>query len=160
MTSAANQHTYTTTTRWTGNDGSGTSSYRAYRRDHDVVAGGKAPIACSSDPAFRGDRTRYNPEELLVASLSACHMLWYLHLCAVSGVVVTGYVDTASGTMDESTDGSGQFSSVVLRPAVRIAAGSDAGAAAELHHKAHEMCFIARSVNFPVRCEPEVRVDA
>ncbi|MBI2516556.1 MAG: OsmC family protein [Opitutae bacterium] len=149
-------HAYEVGVTWTGNDGGGTKTYRSYRRDHEITAAGKAPIAASSDPAFRGDPTRYNPEVLLVASLSSCHMLWYLHLCAVNGVVVVDYRDTATGEMEGNADGSGQFTRVVLRPAVRIAPGSDRAKAVALHEEAHRYCFIARSVNFTVEIEPTV----
>jgi organic hydroperoxide reductase OsmC/OhrA len=152
------EHGYAVQVAWTGDEGSGTSGYRAYRRDHEISATGKRPILASSDPAFRGDASRYNPEELLVASLSSCHMLWYLHLCSDAGVVVTGYVDDASGTMAETEDGGGRFTVLVLRPRVTIADGSDREVAASLHEKAHHLCFIANSVNFPVRCEGEVDV--
>ena len=153
------QHLYTVGVRWTGNTGSGTSGYRSYKRDHEIHAAGKPPIPSSSDPAFRGDASRYNPEELLVASLSACHMLWFLHLCADTGVVVTDYQDQAEGTMAETDDGGGHFTQVTLRPAVRVAAGADKESASRLHEKAHQLCFIANSVNFPVLCEPSVEVD-
>jgi organic hydroperoxide reductase OsmC/OhrA len=123
-----------------------------------VSATGKHPLEGSADKPFRGDPSRWNPEELLVASLSSCHMLWYLHLCSDAGVVVTGYVDDASGTMAETEDGGGRFTEVVLRPRVTIADGSDRELAASLHEKAHHLCFIANSVNFPVRCEGEVDV--
>jgi len=116
-------------------------------------------IPGSSDPAFRGDRECYNPEELLVASLSSCHMLWYLHLCADDGIDVVAYEDTALGEMLENADGSGAFVEVVLRPRVRIAPGADAVRAAALHEEAHRRCFIANSVNFPVRHEPEIASD-
>src|SRR5262250_687193 len=115
------QHQYEVQVNWTGNDGEGTKTYRGYRRDHTVCAAGKPEIPGSSDPSFRGDRTRYNPEELLVASLSACHMLWYLHLCADNGVVVTSYEDAPVGVMREDSDGSGVFTDVLLRPVVTIA---------------------------------------
>ena len=150
------EHTYAVRVAWTGDRGSGTSGYRAYARDHEVSAAGKPVVPGSSDPAFRGDPARYNPEELLVASLSACHMLWYLHRCADAGVVVTGYVDDARGTMAETADGGGRFTGVTLRPRVRVAEGSDRELAASLHERAHRMCFIANSVNFPVTCEPAV----
>jgi len=143
------------TVTWTGNTGTGTSGYRDYARAHEISAEGKPAIAASSDPVFRGDRARWNPEELLVAALSGCHQLSYLHLCAVAGIVVTEYVDHAEGWMEETPDGSAQFTRVVLRPKVTLAAGSDAAKAKELHHEAHEKCFIARSVNFPVENEPE-----
>src|SRR6185437_5983164 len=110
----------------------------------------------SSDPAFRGGRTRYNPEELLVASLSACHMLWYLHLCATNQVVVTDYKDIASGVMEETPDGSGRFVEATLRPDVQITEDSDQGKAIALHEEAHSLCFIAKSVNFPVKVEPKL----
>jgi organic hydroperoxide reductase OsmC/OhrA len=148
-------HAYQTALHWSAGSGEGTVNYRSYSRNFTIEAGGKPPIGGSSDPAFRGDPARYNPEELLVASLSSCHMLWYLHLCAVNGVVVTEYRDSASGEMHENDDGSGQFARVVLRPKVTLHEGSDAAKARELHHKAHEMCFIARSVTFPVELEVE-----
>jgi organic hydroperoxide reductase OsmC/OhrA len=148
------KHGYSVSLRWTGNRGSGTSDYKSYGREHVVSAQGKvAEIAGSSDPHFRGNADRYNPEELLVASLSACHMLSYLHLCAVNGVVVVGYEDDASGTMVETANGGGRMTGVTLRPRVTITAESDAAKAEELHHRAHELCFIANSVNFPVGCE-------
>jgi organic hydroperoxide reductase OsmC/OhrA len=150
------QHTYQIRVEWTGNDGEGTKTYRGYRRDHTIAAEGKAPIPGSSDPAFRGDRARYNPEELLVAALSSCHMLAYLHLCAVNHVNVVEYRDAATGTMRENADGSGEFVQVVLRPAVKVSAESDREKALELHHEAHKLCFIARSVNFPVEVDAEV----
>ena len=151
------EHGYTVTIEWTGNRGDGTASYRAYDRTHEITASSKPPIPGSSDPAFRGDAARYNPEDLLVASLSACHMLTYLHLCSAAGVNVSAYVDDARGTMVENGSGGGRFTEVVLRPRVTISAG-DAPVARELHHQAHDLCFIASSVNFPVRCEPELRV--
>lgn len=152
-------HTYDTHLVWTGNRGEGTSGYRAYDRAHEITVPGKPYIPGSSDPAFRGDRTRYNPEELLVASLSACHMLWYLHLCADAGISVTSYTDDAHGSVAQTPDGGGQFTDVVLRPVVRVAAGGDTNLATSLHERAHELCFIARSVNFPVRCEPRIEVE-
>jgi organic hydroperoxide reductase OsmC/OhrA len=149
------KHTYSVTVRWTGNNGTGTSGYRDYQRSHDISADGKPVIAASSDAAFRGDRSRWNPEELLLAALSSCHQLAYLHLCAVAGVVVAGYVDEAQGVMEETADGGGRFTSVLLRPKVTVASG-DRNKAKELHHEAHAKCFIANSVNFPVECEPEI----
>jgi len=150
-------HRFEVQTTWTGNSGQGTANYRAYRRDHEITGAQKTlPIPCSSDAAFRGDASRYNPEELLVASLSACHMLWMLHLCADAGIVVTAYSDQAFGTMVENEDGSGRFTEVTLHPVLNIA---DVGRTADtqaLHARAHERCFIANSVNFPVRCEPTV----
>ncbi|OQW74569.1 MAG: peroxiredoxin [Proteobacteria bacterium ST_bin13] len=144
------QHRYSVQVIWTGNIGTGTASYQSYERAHDVSADGKPTIAGSSDPAFRGDSTRWNPEELLVASLSACHKLWYLGLCSKAGIVVTAYEDAAEGSMAEEANGAGQFTSVTLRPRVTISATSDQVKAMELHRQAHAMCFIARSVNFRV----------
>lgn len=150
-------HRYTVDVVWTGNHGTGTSGYRGYGREHEIRIDGKPPIAGSSDPAFLGDPGRHNPEDLLVAALSSCHMLWYLHLAAVAGIVVTAYADRAGGTMATDADG-GRFTDVLLRPRVVIAAG-DAALAAALHEEAHHACFIARSVNFPVRCEPEIVIE-
>ena len=152
------EHRYTVQLRWTGNLGQGTSAYSAYERAHEIAAGGKPPIHGSSDPAFRGDPARYNPEELLVAALSACHMLWYLHLCADARIVVTAYSDEAVGVMAETPDGGGHFTAVVLKPSVTLEAGSDVGQAKQLHERAHALCFIANSVNFPVRCQPSIHV--
>ena len=150
------QHSYAVQIRWTGNDGEGTKTYRSYRRDHIVQSEGKPEIPASSDPSFRGDPSRYNPEEFLVAALSSCHMLAYLHLCAVNNVVVVAYTDSASGVMEERPGGSGAFVSALLRPRVTIADGSDPEKARALHHDAHEKCFIANSVNFAVEVEPEI----
>jgi organic hydroperoxide reductase OsmC/OhrA len=150
-------HRYTVANRWTGNLGSGTSAYTAYSRNHELDAAAKsAPIPCSSDPMFRGDPSRYNPEELLVGALSACHMLVLLHLCADAGIVVVDYSDQAEGEMKEHQDGSGEFTRVILRPRMKIADGGRIPDAIALHHRAHELCFIARSVNFPVEHEPVI----
>src|SRR5260370_5090694 len=152
-------HRYEVTVRWTGDAGWGTSDCRPCRRDHDADGDGKPTIPGSSDPALRGDATRWNPEELLVAALAQCHMLWYLHLCADRGVVVTGYADTPAGTMEmDPAGGGGQFTEVVLRPAVTVADPSMADKARALHDEIGALCFIARSVSFPVRHEPTVRV--
>lgn len=151
------QHTYKCEIEWTGNDGQGTKSYTSYGRDHVITCSGKPAIPGSSDPTFRGDKTRYNPEELLVASLSSCHMLWYLHLCAVNQITVMEYRDAAEGVMRENQDGSGEFVSVTLKPQVRIAEEDKEQQASELHHKAHSLCFIARSVNFSVEVSSTVR---
>jgi len=156
---ANKQHRYGVRLDWTGNLGTGTSSYRAYSRDHSLSAPGKPAILGSSDPAFRGDPARWNPEDSLVGALSACHHLWYLALCATNGIVVTAYEDEAEGVMEEVAGGAGQFTSVVLRPRVTLAAGSDRDKALALHHEASEKCFIARSVNFPVTHEPVVTVE-
>jgi organic hydroperoxide reductase OsmC/OhrA len=149
------QHTYQCEIEWTGNYGQGTKSYASYRRDHVIRSAGKPEIPASSDPSFRGDKTRYNPEELLVASLASCHMLWYLHLCAVNKITVVQYRDAAERIMREHADGSGEFVSVTLRPRVVILEEDKRAQAAELHHKAHSLCFISRSVNFPVEVSAE-----
>ena len=147
-------HHYEVDLVWTGNTGRGTAGYRDFERAHEVRVAGKPVILGSSDPSFRGDRTRYNPEELLVASLSQCHMLWYLHLASVNGVVVIDYRDHAIGLMTEHPDGSGRFTEVTLNPRVTVADPQTEDTAQALHEKAHAMCFIAASVNFPVRHEP------
>jgi organic hydroperoxide reductase OsmC/OhrA len=152
------QHHYTATVNWTGNLGKGTTGYKDYGRDHEISAPGKPVIAGSSDPAFRGDAARYNPEDMLVASLSACHMLWYLHLCAVNKVVVLDYQDNAEGSMEEKAEGGGQFVKVTLRPVITLTPESNIETAKHLHHEAHAKCFIANSVNFPVGCEPQFHV--
>jgi organic hydroperoxide reductase OsmC/OhrA len=153
---AMKQHRYIIQLDWTGNDGQGTKTYRSYRRDHVLSSGAKPPIEGSSDPAFRGDASRYNPEELLVAALSSCHMLSYLHLCAINQVVVENYSDAASAIMEERADGSGAFVRALLRPQVTISVGGDRAKAQVLHHEAHEKCFIANSVNFLVEIQPEI----
>jgi organic hydroperoxide reductase OsmC/OhrA len=148
------EHDYAVSVNWTGNRGSGTSGYRAYGRDHTVSAAGKPDIAGSSDPAFRGDPERWNPEELMLAALAQCHMLSYLHAATVAGVTVLAYDDDAVGTMQQTPDGGGHFSSVTLRPRVVIADDAQLALAEELHREAARMCFIASSVNFPVGHEP------
>lgn len=152
----AKTHHYKATIKWDGNLGKGTQDYRSYSRNHRISVAGKPDIPCSSDASFRGDTSRYTPEDLLVSSLSGCHMLWYLHLCAVNGVVVIDYTDNAVGEMIESNDGSGQFTRVTLHPRVTVAERGMADKATALHSEAHHMCFIARSVNFPMHHFPEV----
>ena len=151
-------HRYELTVTWTGDRGEGTATYRSYDRDNEVTAPGKPAIAGSSDPAFRGAADRWNPEELLVASLSQCHLLWYLHLCARAGIVVTGYVDHPLGTMTESPGGGGRFTEVLLRPRVTITDPDRRAEAGALHAEAHRLCFVANSVNFLVRHEPSTHV--
>jgi organic hydroperoxide reductase OsmC/OhrA len=154
------QHHYSVEVRWTGNLGEGTKSYQSYARSHEITSGRKPPIPGSSDPAFRGDGDRWNPEDLMVAAVSACHKLWYLHLCAVAGINVVAYVDHAEGVMTEDAKRGGYFTGVTLRPAVTITADSDVAKAAALHHEAHEKCFIANSVNFAIHCEPSIKREA
>jgi organic hydroperoxide reductase OsmC/OhrA len=148
------QHHYLLQVQWTGNTGQGTNNYRSYERSHTVSIEGKPELECSSDAAFRGDKTKYTPEDLFIASLSACHMLWYLHLCSDEGIVVVDYVDKATGIMVETANGGGYFTEVTLSPTVTVAKQSMVDKANELHKKANEFCFIARSVNFPVYHKP------
>ncbi|KZB81500.1 OsmC family protein [Amycolatopsis regifaucium] len=147
-------HHYIATVRWTGNTGSGTTGYRDFSRDHEISAGSKPMIPGTADPAFRGLPERWNPEELLIVSLSQCHMLWYLVLCAREGIVVTEYSDSPSGTMVENAAGGGRFEEAVLRPLVKLASPADRERALAVHEEAHKLCFIANSVNFEVRTEP------
>ena len=153
------QHLYRVDVDWTGNFGTGTQSYRGYGRSHDIRIAGKPTLAGSADATFRGDASRHNPEELLLAALSACHMLAYLHVAADAGVVVTAYADAAEGTLIVEGIG-GHFVEVVLRPQVTISIGSNVAHAEALHADAHHACFIANSVNFPVQCEPRIVVAA
>jgi organic hydroperoxide reductase OsmC/OhrA len=150
-------HHYAMNLEWTGNRGTGTDSYRSYGRDHLVRAEGKPEIAGSSDRVFHGDAERWNPEELLLAALSQCHMLSYLHVATLHGIVVVEYTDAATGTMEQTANGGGSFTSATLRPVVTISAGDPAVALA-IHHEASEKCFIAASVNFPVGHEPTIVV--
>jgi organic hydroperoxide reductase OsmC/OhrA len=151
------EHHYATNIEWTGNRGTGTSGYKAYGRETVITAAGKASIDGSSDRVFHGNAERWNPEELLLAALAECHLLSYLHVAASNGVVVTEYSDAATGTMVQTADGGGHFSSVTLRPRVTIS-GGDAQLALALHQEASTKCFIASSVNFPVLHEPEIVV--
>jgi organic hydroperoxide reductase OsmC/OhrA len=149
----AKEHQYKTNLVWAGNKGSGTMDYRSYDRDFVVSIAHKATISGSSDSVFLGDKTKYNPEDLLLSSISSCHMLWYLHLCSKNGIVVMEYSDDAVGTMIENADGSGQFKEVVLRPQVVISNKDQMEQANSLHHEANKLCFIANSLNFPVKHE-------
>lgn len=152
------EHHYTTTIQWTGNKGTGTSNYRDYERSHTIAAGNKPVIEGSSDPAFRGDRTKHNPEDLFLSSLSSCHMLWYLHFCSEEGIIVVDYIDCAKGIMTETDNGSGHFTEIILYPTVTVTEESMIEKARQLHHKANQFCFIANSVNFPVQHMPTVLV--
>jgi organic hydroperoxide reductase OsmC/OhrA len=148
------EHHYSLTVQWTGNLGDGTSSYRGYSRDHDVSIPGLPVLLGSADPTFHGDRSRYNPEQLLLAALAQCHLLSFLHVAVRHGVVVTDYRDAATGLMRLNRDGSGQFESVTLHPQVVVADPAHVELAEQLHREANQVCFIARSVNFPVLHEP------
>lgn len=152
------QHHYTLTVQWTGNRGQGTTGYADYDRSHLISIANKPDILGSSDTPFRGDATRHNPEDMLVSSLSTCHMLWYLHLCADAGVIVTGYTDNPEGTLQEMPEG-GRFTQVTLRPLVTVKDAAMVDKANELHQIAHQKCFIANSVNFPVQCVPHSVVE-
>jgi organic hydroperoxide reductase OsmC/OhrA len=152
------QHNYKLTVKWTGNTGTGTSGYKEYERSHSIFIENKVEIAGSSDPAFRGDKTKHNPEDLLVASVSSCHMLWYLHLCAVAGVIVTDYTDNATGIMIETSNAAGKFTEITLHPTVTVTNPSMIEKANELHKKANELCFVANSLNFPVHHKPTCEV--
>lgn len=146
-------HTYELAVEWTGNTGAGTSKPGGYSKNHVIQANGRPDILASSDPGFGGDADRYNPEELLVAALSQCHMLWFLSRCAKYGVIVNAYRDEAIGTMNEHRDGGGEFTKVTLRPRITIEQPFDSEQLARLHEESHHLCFIARSVNFPVEVE-------
>lgn len=152
------EHHYETTVEWCGNRGTGTSGYRDYGRELLLTAEGKHPIDASADRTFHGNADRWNPEELLVAALSQCHMLSYLHVAVLRGVVVTAYSDTAAGTMEQTDDGGGRFTSVTLRPVVTVASPEMVESALEAHHDASKKCFIANSVNFTVHHEPRIIV--
>jgi len=151
-------HLYNAQIAWTGAGETGTKNYKSYDRSYAIHIEGKTTISGSSDPTFRGDPACHNPEDLLLASVSSCHMLWYLHLCSVSGVTVTDYVDNAEGFMEEDAAGSGRFTKIVLRPTIKITADSDKEKAKTAHAKANKMCFIANSLNCPVEHEAIIEV--
>lgn len=155
----AKEHQYKTALTWTGNKGSGTMDYRSYDRNYVISIDHKADLSGSSDSAFLGDKTKHNPEDLLVSSLSSCHMLWYLHLCSQNEIIVMDYKDNAVGTMIEEPDGSGRFTEVTLNPVVTITNKADIEKANSLHEQAHKMCFIANSCNFPVKHQPQCVVE-
>ena len=150
-------HTYEIKVAWTGNEGKGTLNYKSYNRNHSISANGKYDdILGSSDPSFLGDKSRYNPEDLFLSSLSSCHMLWYLHLCSVHKIIVTDYVDNATAVMEETKNGSGRFKEVVLNPVVTIKNKELTEKANALHTEANKMCFIANSCNFEIGHNPKV----
>lgn len=149
----AKLHDFASSIIWTGNRGEGTRAYKGYDRTWDIALPGKDIIHCSNDPLLGGDPTKMNPEDLLISALSACHMLWYLHLASNAGIVVTGYRDDPVGQGETLPNGAGRFLSAVLRPKISVQEGVDLEFAGELHHKVHDFCFIARSVNFPVSYE-------
>lgn len=147
-------HQYQSTITWTGNKGSGTSDYLSYSRDHVISIPNKPDLLGSSDTVFRGDGTKHNPEDMLLASLSVCHMLWYLHLCSDAGINVMSYTDSPEGTMEEHQGSGGKFIEVILNPVITIEYPDKIDLAISLHEKAHACCFIANSVNFPVNHVP------
>lgn len=153
-------HHYKATTVWQGNRGSGTNGLRAYDRSHTVSIEGKPELQLTTDNPAVGDKTKLNPEDLLVSAIASCHMLSYLYVCALAGIVVTAYIDHAIGTMIEHEAGGGQFREVTLNPEVTVAEASMAERAKELHHEAHRICFIASSVNFEVRNNPVVNIQS
>lgn len=148
------EHRYTSTIVWTGDRGEGTRTYRGYDRTWEIRTDGKPVIACSNDPLLGGNPHLPNPEDLLLSSLSACHMLWYLHLASSAGIVVKGYRDEPVGVGETSPDGAGRFLRATLRPTITVKAGADLARAEAIHHEIHKYCFISRSVNFPVTYEP------
>jgi organic hydroperoxide reductase OsmC/OhrA len=150
------QHHYRAHVAWEGNLGTGTARYAGYSRDYRMRVEGKPDLPGSSDPAFRGDPARHNPEDLLLGAISSCHMLMYLSLCAQAGVVVEAYEDSADAVMLTEPGGGGRFESVTLHPRVRIAAGSDAALAEQLHERAHALCFIANSCRVPIAHRPQI----
>ena len=147
-------HAYSTRIRWTGNTGQGTAHYRAYARDWEVAVPGKPVIPCSNDPLLGGNPALMNPEDMLLSALSGCHMLWYLHLASDAGIVVTAYEDTPEGIGEVTKGGAGRFVQAVLRPRITVLPGADMARAQAIHHEINKVCFIARSVNFPVTIEP------
>ncbi len=152
------QHHYKLTTSWTGNTGTGTSNYRSYERSVTISAENKVDILATSDTAFNSDKSKHNPEELLLASISSCHLLWYLHLCSEAGVIVIDYIDKATGTMIEIANGGGHFTEVVLFPTVVVMDDSMVEKAIALHHKANKLCYIANSCNFPILHKPTINI--
>ena len=153
-------HNYGIKVEWTGNQGSGTLNYKSYNRNHKIKSVGKYDqINGSSDPSFLGDFTKYNPEDLFLSSLSACHMLWYLHLCSVNKIIVTEYLDNATGIMEENENGNGKFAEVTLNPMVKITDKNRIEKANKLHEEANKMCFIANSCNFKIRHKPNTTIE-
>lgn len=152
------QHHYKINSRWTGNTGQGTGNYRSYERSLTVSVENKADILCTSDTAFNSDKKKHNPEELLLASISSCHMLWYLHLCSEAGIIVDEYQDDAKGTMIETADGGGHFTEAILYPTIIVRDQSMIEKAFGLHHKANKLCYIANSCNFPILHQPVIKI--
>jgi organic hydroperoxide reductase OsmC/OhrA len=152
------EHEYSARVVWTGNRGTGTRDYKGYARTWNVETPGKPVIPCSNDPLLGGDPTLHNPEDMLIAALSACHMLWFLHLASDAGVIVTGYEDDPLATGETDATGASRFLHATLRPRISVAQGTDLKGADALHAKVHDYCFIARSVNFPVAYKARYRI--
>ena len=155
----AHEHNYKLTAVWTGNKGDGTKNVRTYDRSHTVSIQGKPDLFLTTDNPAVGDKSKLNPEDLLVSALSSCHMLSYLYLCSLEGVVITSYLDNATGIMIENESGGGKFKEVTLNPIVSVTEESMVEKAIALHHKAHEICYIANSVNFEVKCNPTCTIE-
>lgn len=154
----AHEHNYKLTAEWTGNKGDGNKNIRTYDRSHTISIQGKPELFLTTDNAAVGDKSKLNPEDLLVSALSSCHLLSYLYLCSLEGIVITAYTDNATGIMIENSSGGGSFKEVTLNPIFYVADANNAEKAIELHHKAHEICYIANSVNFEVKCNPICKV--
>ena len=152
------EHNYKLTTEWTGNTGEGTKNVRTYDRSHTVSIQGKPELFLTTDNPAVGDNSKLNPEDLLVSAISSCHMLSYLYVCALEGIVITSYIDIATGIMIEQASGGGSFKEVTLNPIFHVSDESMLEKAIELHHKAHKICYIANSVNFDVKCNPTCKV--
>ncbi|WP_079736510.1 OsmC family protein [Salegentibacter salegens] len=149
------KHQYKLNLKWTGDEGKGTLNYKSYNRNYKISAEGKnSEINGSADPAFLGDKSKYNPEDLFLSSIAACHMLWYLHLCSTHKIIVVAYLDNATGVMEETSNGSGKFTEVSLNPMVKVTEESMISKANELHKEAGRMCFIANSCNFEIGYNP------
>lgn len=144
------EHTYTTRIVWTGDRGEGTTHYHSYDRTWNIAIPGKPVIECSNDPLLGGDPSRPNPEDLLISALSACHMLWYLHLASQAEMIVRGYTDQPVAIGETEPDGAGRFLKATLRPHIIVAPGTNLKTADELHPQIHQFCYIARSVCFPI----------
>lgn len=146
-------HDYTSTITWTGNTGTGTSAYRAYERTWDITTPNKPIVHCSNDPLLGGNPELPNPEDLLISAVSACHMLWYLHLASNAGIIVQAYTDSPIAVGEVASSGAGRFVSVTLKPTIKLSENSDLKVADAIHQEIHQYCFIARSLNFPVTFE-------
>lgn len=151
-------HNYKLTATWHGNKGTGTSGLKDYDRSHTVTIQGKPELHLTTDNPAVGDKSKWNPEDLLVTAISSCHMLSYLYVCALEGVVITAYTDNATGIMVEHEGGGGRFKEITLNPICEVADENMMEQAIALHHKAHQICYIANSVNFEVKCNPTCNI--